>query len=814
MNRDERAEMQALDAYLNGQTGKAASLSPEQAALAAYLSSLPEQVQYDPRFFAELEQRLVARANSRRRLAARSRPAIFRRMALALAGAAAVVVFTLFILPAWLRTNQANPTMPAGPSASAPAETAMLPRPSLPFLPLLNTLPVYAAGNAGLFANTTPVLSATLPASPERVTIYAQQSREPLTLENARRMAERMGVTGDVYRVNSEDPQSKVYQVTNGASAIWFMDTPLAFSYVADYATVLSNNGEPLPFEQQAAIAEAFLKERGLLDFAYRVEPVGIRNGEVRFVRLLDGRPLRENNPFDPRIDVAVTLDGKVKQVVYHALKLQPVGEYPIRSARAAWEALASGQPAVHMSVIVSGLVQTSTLQAWQRQYPPGQRADLYGYVQALQPADAGTLPFVSVNNLPLSGDLQTLISQASPGQFLHIWGQMQREASGVLTCNVSGWEPSALPDETFEGVIRRQGDKASLLVEKVISSKLAPSKGSAQVGQSLVLPDPPANLADRARVSIRGVQVARPEPTLEWWTIQTGAAASGAATSGGLSAPILAPADRAPTPTPFPIPYRPGDRVDGLAGILNVTIWESPDKSRTTQIVLGVESREGAWDWSAHLQGPGASGIEQYHNLHVRVWGKYVEERGAPTILVEWYERADPEEQIQAWLGTARLVTLSRRKVYLFTSRDGKQYVLQSSLDTPEPLLESSPLGRPGDQILVEGKVSSKTFDGYPVIKNLMGKIAPDMQDLAGYQIQSALPNVVHKPAPTDLIQGQAVVDKVELVYYTPDWRGADVSADQPSRYVQPLWSFSGHLDDGRNFEVLLQAVQDQYLK
>ncbi len=809
MNRDERAESEALDAYLDGQVEKAASLSPELAALAAQVSSLPEQVQYDPRFFVELEQRLVARANSRRRRAACTQPAIFRRAALALAGAAAVVVFTLFILPAWLRTNQANPTMPAGPSASAIAETAMLPRPNLPILPSLSTLPVYTAGNAGLFANATPVLNATLPASPERVMIYAQQSREPLTFENARQMAERMGVTGNVYRVNSEDSQSKVYQVTNGASAIWFMDTPLTFSYVADYATVLSNNGEPLPFDQQAAIAEAFLKGRGLLDFVYRVEPVQAHSGEVRFVRLLDGRPLRENNPFDPRIDVAVTPDGKVKQIVYRALKLQPVGEYPIRSAQAAWEALTSGQLADHISVIVSDAVQPSTLQTWQRQYRPGQRADLYGYAQVLQPVEAGVSPLVSVNNLPLSGDLQTLIPQASLGQFLHIWGQMQRDASGVLTCHVSGWEPSALPDETFEGVIRRQGDRASLLVERVMSSKPAPSKNSVQAGQSLVLLDPPTNLADGARVSIRGVQVERPEPALDWWIIQTGAAASGAATGGSLSGLSLAPTDRAPTPTPFPIPYRPGDRVDGLLGLLNVTIWESPDKTRTTQIVLGVEGT-----WSVQLQGPGVRGIERYHNLHVRVWGKYVQERGEPAILVERYEQADPEERIQAWLGTARLITLEECKVHLFTSREGKQYVLQSSLDMPEPLLEPSPLGRPGDQILIEGKLSGKTFGGYPVIKDLMGRVAPGMRDLTGYQIQSALPDIVYKSTPADLIRGRAVVDKVELVYYTPDWQGANVPADQAGRYVQPLWSFSGYLEDGVTFEVLVQAVRDEYLK
>ena len=58
-------------------------------------------------------------------------------------------------------------------------------------------------------------------------------------------------------------------------------------------------------------------------------------------------------------------------------------------------------------------------------------------------------------------------------------------------------------------------------------------------------------------------------------------------------------------------------------------------------------------------------------------------------------------------------------------------------------------------------------------------------------------------------------VIDQVELVYFAYDFShggGFDVNTS-PMRYVQPVWRFSGKLDDGRLVQVLVQAVTDDYL-
>ena len=40
-------------------------------------------------------------------------------------------------------------------------------------------------------------------------------------------------------------------------------------------------------------------------------------------------------------------------------------------------------------------------------------------------------------------------------------------------------------------------------------------------------------------------------------------------------------------------------------------------------------------------------------------------------------------------------------------------------------------------------------------------------------------------------------------------------ISQDDPTlRVVQPVWRFAGHTEDGATFEVLVQAVRDEYLQ
>jgi len=69
-----------------------------------------------------------------------------------------------------------------------------------------------------------------------------------------------------------------------------------------------------------------------------------------------------------------------------------------------------------------------------------------------------------------------------------------------------------------------------------------------------------------------------------------------------------------------------------------------------------------------------------------------------------------------------------------------------------------------------------------------------------------------------TQEIQGNTTVDQVELVYAAAFLeRCSNLAttnpADAPWLVVQPVWRFTGRLDDGRVFEIQVQALPDEYL-
>jgi len=63
--------------------------------------------------------------------------------------------------------------------------------------------------------------------------------------------------------------------------------------------------------------------------------------------------------------------------------------------------------------------------------------------------------------------------------------------------------------------------------------------------------------------------------------------------------------------------------------------------------------------------------------------------------------------------------------------------------------------------------------------------------------------------------------VEKAELVYATASLagcRGMSLTESDPKLApwltVQPVWRFTGSFDDGRTFEIQIQALDEAYLK
>jgi hypothetical protein len=228
---------------------------------------------------------------------------------------------------------------------------------------------------------------------------------------------------------------------------------------------------------------------------------------------------------------------------------------------------------------------------------------------------------------------------------------------------------------------------------------------------------------------------------------------------------------------------------------------------------------------WAAHLSGEGAQGLVDFNNLPIRVWGHVSGEGsdGWPEIEIDHFEEVYPGLRFQAWLGTWQPVTLEGKVVLLFTTLKDEQFVLGSSIDYGT----SAAAGLQGDRVVIEGlAIPGQTFGGYPVITEFGSAVmSGDQADLSDYEITSNQPSVFDEnfseAGRAAQLQGLGKVEKVELVYATASLagcRGMSLTESDPQLApwltVQPVWRFTGSFEDGRTFEIQIQALDEAYLK
>jgi hypothetical protein len=267
-------------------------------------------------------------------------------------------------------------------------------------------------------------------------------------------------------------------------------------------------------------------------------------------------------------------------------------------------------------------------------------------------------------------------------------------------------------------------------------------------------------------------------------------------------------------------MPYQPGDRLEGVTTMVTgVEKILHPDGKIEMIYLASLSSPQDPLNiTSVKLAGDNLTGFESLIMLHVKIWGTFQVNGDQPTIQVERYEKAYPNEIYQAWLGRQVVATLEGRQVMLFTDASGKQYVLARSLGDSPFALED---GFRGEQFILEGTLSPDTFAGYPIIIESMAFISPGSTDLNGYQVQGNqvteidLRGTQDQPSQEQDSLKEVVIDKVELVYFAYDLShggGFDLNTS-PMRFVQPVWRFTGKLGDGRLVQILVQAVIDEYL-
>ncbi len=352
------------------------------------------------------------------------------------------------------------------------------------------------------FSGTTFTLNADLPTEPLLATVLQNVPDMAVSAEKARELAAQFGFTGQIYREqypvyedefvgqNYEPPV--VYHVFDGPRTL-IID---AWGAYYNDNSVQNDWDNPISFEQAAPIAEAYVQERGLLDFEYEIQQLW--GSDVNFVRVIDGRPINQ-----PELTVGVSHDGRIFFVSYQVLRnVERLGRYPLITAQAAWERLQSGVfengivynyvagPDFGVAEPIVGVEPdpiADLYRFWMREYQPGEEIHLYDWPMVYLPIDSGADPRIQVRDFVVQADTATLNALAERvGQQTHIWGQIGPEGKTLV---LAGWEAIEQISEPISGagVISREGDQVLFT--------------SNDTGSTYILPSAPTDLEDGLEV-------------------------------------------------------------------------------------------------------------------------------------------------------------------------------------------------------------------------------------------------------------------------------------------------------------------------
>lgn len=361
-------------------------------------------------------------------------------------------------------------------------------------------------------------LNTTLPSTPTQSTVYQYQQTEP-SLEQVREIGARFGFTGEVYTdawyenalQNPEFgwPGPRTYTMFEGA--FFFNATGNSFSYFDNSVITPGVALQQMSYEQALPIAEAWGRERGFLDFPYETvkSPFG---EEVGFYRIING--VRANIA---EFSVSLMENGRVLSAYYLPFAAyNPVADYPILSAEAAWE-LAQSEPD-YQAVFVNLYPDPATLppmptpdpryRSWYRTYQDGDPITVQIYPQVYLPVTEGEPVVVRGNEYFLTGD-QALLDQiaAATDQNVRVTGTIVGNTIYGQQILVSAFElvPPVQEWQLKEGFIRRTEDGLVLL--------------DTTQGETLLIPNAPDDLSEGEHVSVSGplIEPGDPYPIFDW---------------------------------------------------------------------------------------------------------------------------------------------------------------------------------------------------------------------------------------------------------------------------------------------------------
>ncbi|MBE2221646.1 MAG: hypothetical protein IAF02_08910 [Anaerolineae bacterium] len=552
---------QLIKAAQANQASSPQHLTPTEADLAQNLVTLSQTSNPSPAFVTELRGRLKKRATE---LQTKKIPpenaTIWRRLqnmftgdsnmkrSYALGAVLALVIFAgLFILGRGFLDNTSSQVAAVTPDpvATLPSdieetETAVSPTeaPSQPSelaqLPRLESQALAGGmGGGGTegsteldkmsmmmadpFSGTNFIMNATLPIDPVSGLVQQRLTEATIAAAAARQLADQYGFSGPIYvetypsDVPTEGPGAPptTYITFDGPRTLRFDPWSINYTDDAAAAKIDFENAQPLP--NAAALAEAFLQARGQLNFPYEVEVQPW--GDVFFYRTVNGTAVLE-----PEITVTLNPDGEVAFAFDNvSTDWTDSGSYPLISADQAWQQVLAGvtQNNIMYQTIVNEQSQPEPIvepdfmadyQYWSRVLTPNTETHFYDWPQVYRPVDGGA-PIIKVRNITINApeDILNAIADSRDSQ-LHLWGVLSADGTQL---QLTDWQALSEYNPIYQqGVITRQGDQVIF---------------QGNEGDTFILPDAPADLADGLAVNVFGNGVrdtGLAYPVLDWENI------------------------------------------------------------------------------------------------------------------------------------------------------------------------------------------------------------------------------------------------------------------------------------------------------
>lgn len=348
-------------------------------------------------------------------------------------------------------------------------------------------------------SGTQFVLNATLPLEPTSAVVYQQPESQLFSLEDVSRLAGIFGLNGPVYleqyyiEEGSDWTPSPVYQVFDGTKNL-AVGTNNLYYYDDAGVVFIGSGAEPMPFEQARPIAEAFLQQTGLANFEYRMLSSNGYDIEVR--RIVDGR-----EAIYPIMSMSVNDRGEVWSFSYIPLgELSALGEYPLRSAEAAWQYMLDNGvdfQTVFFNTYPSEIpVQEPApveeeYRYWQRTFEVGAEVTLYSYPSVFEAVNGDAAPRILLDTFLLSGPAEELEAIAEyVGKQILVQGIAGEMVGHRQSLELVSWEPIEKEYTFREGIISIGDGQATLTTDD---------------GETFIIPDVPENLFDGERIYVSG---------------------------------------------------------------------------------------------------------------------------------------------------------------------------------------------------------------------------------------------------------------------------------------------------------------------